>query len=171
MNGADLAIGAIVFISMGIGLFRGFVVEVLSILIWLVAGVVSALLGPTAADMLEPYLQTPSFRIFLAYAFLFIIILLLGALILWATRKLVEGTGLAGTDRLLGAVFGAVRGVGLCVLLVLIAGLTPMPRDAWWQESRALPWFITLADAALRAVPEHVARHVTLHPESQSVEN
>lgn len=164
MNGADLAIAVIVLASMLVGVIRGLVVEVLSIATWLAAGVLSAWFGPTLADAMETQLETASLRVFLAYALVFVGTLLAGALILWLSRKLVEGTGLSGTDRMLGLLFGAVRGVGLCVLLVLVAGLTPMPRDAWWRESRALPWFVTLAEAALRAVPERLAMHVRLHP-------
>lgn len=164
MNGADLAIAIIVLLSMLIGLIRGLLVEVMSIVIWIVATVLAAVLGPSLADWLGGQIDTPSLRIFLGYALLFVGTLLIGALVLWFARKLVQSTGLSGTDRLLGLLFGAARGVALTVLLILIAGLTPMPQDPWWRESRALPLFLPLADAALAMVPERLARYVQLGP-------
>ena len=165
MNGADLAIAAIVLVSMLVGVIRGLLVEVLSIVIWVAASVLTAMFGPRLADLLEAQIDTPSLRIFLGYALIFVGTLLVGALLLWLSRKLVQSTGLSGTDRFLGLVFGAARGVAVCVLLVLVAGLTPMPRDAWWRESHALPWLVLGAETALKAVPERIAAHVQLHPE------
>ncbi|AVP98147.1 colicin V production CvpA [Ahniella affigens] len=164
MNGADLAIAIVVLLSMMIGLFRGLLVEVLSIAIWILATVLSALVGPVLADALGGQIDTPSLRIFLGYALVFVGTLLMGALGLWFAKKLVQTTGLSGTDRLLGLLFGAARGVALTVLLILIAGLTPIPQDRWWRESRALPVFLPLAEAALALVPERLARFVQLGP-------
>lgn len=164
MNGADWAIAVILLLSMLIGLFRGLLVEIMSIAIWILATVLSALLGPMLADWLGGQIDTPSLRIFLGYALVFVGTLLVGALVLWFAKKLVQSTGLSGTDRLLGLLFGAARGVVLTVLLILIAGLTPMPEDPWWRESRALPVFLPLAEAALAMVPERLARYVRLGP-------
>jgi membrane protein required for colicin V production len=100
----------------------------------------------------------PSARAALGYAVVFIVVLLAGALITWLLRKAVKGSGLSGTDRMLGLAFGLVRGALVVVVLVLLAGLTPFPRDAWWRESRALPAFERLAAQLLAQLPESVAR-------------
>ncbi|MDN5862804.1 MAG: CvpA family protein, partial [Salinisphaera sp.] len=60
---------------------------------------------------------------------------ILGALVSHFIAQLVDSTGFSGTDRALGGVFGVLRGVGLLILLVLLAGLTPVPQDPWWQQS------------------------------------
>ena len=59
--------------------------------------------------------------------------------------KLVETTGLTGTDRVLGMLFGTARGIAVAGVLVLGAGLTPLPQDPWWRESILLPHFERLA--------------------------
>ena len=69
---------------------------------------------------------------------LFISILLLGALVNYLASKLVAKTGLAVTDRMLGVAFGVARGVVIVAILVLFAGLTPMPQDSWWQSSQLI---------------------------------
>ena len=56
----------------------------------------------------------------------------------WLVRKLVETSGLSGTDRFLGFLFGSVRGV-LVTIIALIA-MRPFAETAdWWQQSRLAP--------------------------------
>ena len=165
MNAADLAILAIVLLSVAIGVARGFMVEALSLASWIVAVIAATVLGPSLAGVFEGRVDTPSIRIALGYGLVFLATLMVGALVTWAVRRLVEESGLSGTDRMLGLVFGLVRGVIIVVVLVLLAGLTPFPRDPWWRESRALPSFQALARDFLPLVPPVVAKHFDWNPE------
>ena len=79
--------------------------------------------------------------------------------------QLVEKTGLSGTDRMLGGIFGAIRGLILIVAIILVAGLTPIPRDPWWGESRSIQSLMPLADWAATFLPDSVLDHLDLHPE------
>ena len=54
-------------------------------------------------------------------------------------------TGLTGTDRMIGMIFGIARGVVLVSVLVLLAGMTTMPQDPWWQQSVLIDVFHKLA--------------------------
>jgi membrane protein required for colicin V production len=49
--------------------------------------------------------------------------------------QLVKKSGLTGTDRMIGMIFGVLRGVLIVSVLVFLAGFTAMPQDPWWQES------------------------------------
>lgn len=162
MTIADWLIVLTVLASVVIGLVRGFVAEVMALVVWAVALLASALLAPTLTDALASSIETPSGRIFLAYALIFVGTLLVGAIVTWMLRKLVQGTGLSGTDRLLGGVFGIARGAALVVLVVLMLGLTPFPRDAWWRESRLLPQVVVLAERARAWLPERIAAQIRL---------
>jgi membrane protein required for colicin V production len=159
MNAADAAILGIVLLSVVIGIARGFIVEALSLGTWIAAAVAATVLGPQLADLFIGHIELPSARIALGYLIVFLLVLVAGALVTWAVRRLVEESGLSGTDRMLGLVFGLVRGVLIVVVLVLLAGLTPFPRDPWWRESQALPSFRRLAATALPWLPEAVAKH------------
>jgi membrane protein required for colicin V production len=75
-------------------------------------------------------------------------------------RKLVSGSGLSGTDRLLGMVFGLVRGAALVVLVVLLMKFTPVVHDDWWNSSRMLPTFERGARWVTTFLPEGVARYL-----------
>ena len=99
-------------------------------------------------------------RIILGYTLCFIGVLMMGAIVAFLMRKLVSGTGLSGTDRLLGMVFGLVRGAMLVILLVMLMKFTPATRDDWWQASRMLPPFERGAELFTATLPENVARYL-----------
>ena len=75
------------------------------------------------------------------------------AIIGYLLSALVERTGLTGTDRLLGAVFGAGRGVILVAMLVFLAALTPLQQDPWWKQSALVGRFQVLAEQLLGQIP------------------
>jgi membrane protein required for colicin V production len=153
MNTADIAISAVVVISIVIGLVRGFVVEVMSLVVWAAALALSFAFGGRVAELFVGSIELASLRIALGHAIVFIATLVAGAVLVWLLRKMVQSTGLSGTDRMLGLVFGLVRGAAIVVLLVLLAGLTPFPRDPWWHDSRLLPPFQLLATRVMPWLP------------------
>jgi membrane protein required for colicin V production len=160
VNPADVAIAVIVAISVVIGLVRGLVVEVLSLVVWIAAVALAMAFGPRVSAAFGGSIELPSARVALGYAIVFIAVLLIGALVVFLMRKLVQGTGLSGTDRVLGMVFGLARGAVVVVVLVLLLGFTPLPRDPWWRESRALPLFEALAQGIAHWLPAPIARYV-----------
>lgn len=141
MNWADYFIIIVIALSMLIGLWRGLLREVISLATWIAAFALAFLFAEDGAVHLTPYIDLPSLRIAAAFGGLFLTTLLIGGLINILASYLVDYTGLTGTDRLLGMVFGVARGATVIVLLVLAAGLTPLPRDPWWQQALLLPHF------------------------------
>lgn len=135
MNWADLVILVIVAISALISLWRGFTREALSLASWIAAILVALGFADALAPRFEAYIETPSIRLIVAFAALFLATLLVGGLINYLVSTLVRKTGLSGTDRMLGVIFGVARGVAIVGILVLLAGLTPLPQDPWWKES------------------------------------
>lgn len=153
---ADWVILGFVALSVLIGLVRGLVVEVLSIVIWVVAVALAVRFGEVVGALFAEAVELPSVRVALGYAVVFFGTTLVGALLLWLTRQLVASTGLSGTDRVFGAGFGLIRGVLVVVVVLVLAQLTPLPRDPWWQESRVIPIFVALGDHAVAALPDEV---------------
>ena len=152
----DFAIIGIIALSAVIGLARGFIREVLSLAIWVVAVFAAWTFHRPLAEQLTPWLSTPSVRIGVAFIILVLVVLILGAILGQILTTLIEKTGLTGTDRLLGVVFGAARGALLVAVLVYLAALTPMPEDTWWKESQLIGHFQTLADRMLALIPPEV---------------
>ena len=133
MNWVDYLIIGIILISAGISVVRGFIKEVLSLVSWAVALWVAVMFYAHLASLLTSYIDPATLRFFIAFIILFIVTLILGALVNHLISQLVEKTGLSGTDRALGVMFGILRGVAIVTILVLVAGVTPMPSDNWWH--------------------------------------
>ncbi|MEN8108828.1 MAG: CvpA family protein [Pseudomonadota bacterium] len=137
----DIAILALIVLSAVLSLFRGFIKEALALASWLVALWVAMIFYEDFAQVLAQWIAEPSLQRIIAFTVLFISVLLLGAILNYIASKLVKKTGLAGTDRMLGVVFGVARGAVIVAILVLLAGLTPVPQDSWWQESHLIIYF------------------------------
>lgn len=138
-------IGTIV-VSALISLTRGFVKEALSLTTWVIAGLVAWMFGGAFADLLTGYIETPSLRVIVACGILFVLTLILGGLLNYLIGQLVVATGLSGTDRFLGMVFGAARGVLLVVVAAGLLSLAPVEADDWWRQSQLIPHFLLVAD-------------------------
>ena len=142
----DWLIAIIIVISALISLKRGFFKEVLSLLTWVAAIFVAWTFGGALSERLTDYIATPSIRVMTACALLFVATLLVGALINRIIAELVQATGLSGTDRLLGMVFGALRGCLVVTVVLGVLTLAPLEQDPAWKQSLLLPHFLLLAD-------------------------
>jgi membrane protein required for colicin V production len=143
MNWADWAIVGVVAISALISLKRGFVKEALSLLIWLAATAVAINFYETVSEWLVNLIDVVSLRLVAAWVGLFIVTLITGSIVSYLVSKLVEATGLSGTDRLFGVLFGVVRGlIVVLVLLILAPQVLPVHQDQWWIESLFIPHFL-----------------------------
>lgn len=156
----DYAILGLISISLVIGLFRGFVEEAFSLVLWIVAIWAGLTFSREFSVLLESVISLPSARIAAAFAALFFAVLIFGALINFVLRKLVKQTGLTGSDRFAGMIFGIVRGLVVVTVCIMLAGLTPLPEDAWWKESTLIPPFQSLAVWLREHVPSGMAGYV-----------
>ena len=149
MTWADWAIIAVLSVSALISVVRGFVKEVVSILIWLTAAIIASIFHDQLATVMADLIDTPSLRMLAAWITLFVAVLLVGSLINFLLGKLIQATGLSGTDRLLGLLFGTVRGlVILMVVLIILPKMLPVTEDQWWINSTLIPYFMQYEDWA-----------------------
>lgn len=143
MNIADYVILGTIAVSMIVSLMRGFTVEALSLVTWVAAFVVARLFSLPMAVLIADFIDPPSARQPLAFVALFVMTLIVGALVRHLVKEVVNATGLSGTDRALGTVFGALRGALLVVVaLAVLSRTTQMPGDPWWQQSVMIPHFL-----------------------------
>lgn len=163
MNWTDGIILAILVLSVLIGLMRGLIAELLSLVVWIAAFWVASTFGPDVGDLFSNSISQPLVRMSLGYGICFLGVLVLGAFVRFATRRLLWSTGLTGIDRLLGVVFGFLRGALVVTLMVFLLGLTGLTRESWWQQSVLLPQFQGAAAWLGQNIPPSVADH--LHPE------
>ncbi len=161
----DYVIVGIVALSILAGLLRGFLKEAISLVAWIAAFFVAFMFVEDGATYLIKYIGIPAIRIVLAFGILFLCTLLVGGLINLIVAQLIEKTGLTGTDRLLGLVFGLIKGGAIVTVLVLLAGLTPLPQNPWWKQSVLLPRFEQAAVWLRGRLPPTIAENFKF-PES-----
>ena len=143
MNWADWAIIAIVVLSALISLVRGFVREALSLAVWAVAVVVAMKFHQPLSHQFSNLIDTPSLQLIVAWITLLLVTLLAGMLVTYVIGQLVKATGLSGTDRLIGTLFGVARGlIMVLIILVLLPKAIEVDQDQWWQQSSLIPRFL-----------------------------
>ena len=141
----DYAILSVLGLSALISVLRGFIKEALSLSGWIIAIWLGLAFSEEFAGLLSDKISVPSARMAIAFSAIFFVTMLATGLAIYLVGLLVKKTGLTGTDRMLGVIFGVARGIVIVGILVLLAELTPLPDDPWWQESIFVPHFERLA--------------------------
>ncbi len=154
----DYIIIVIIAVSTVISLLRGFVRESLALAGWILAIWISLIFMHQMTLFINPYLNLPpSILSLVSFALLFILTLIVSALVTNLFSELVDKTGLSGTDRSIGMLFGIARGGIIVGIIVLLAGFTMVPQDPWWKESVLIPHFQQLAVYMKDFLPPHIA--------------
>lgn len=148
MAALDWLVLTLLAASVLLGLWRGLVYEVLSVLNWLAAFVLAQWLAPRLAPLLPLGGAAEPVRHAVGFVLVFIGALFAGGLLAWLTKKLVEAVGLRPVDRALGGVFGLVRGTVAVLALAVVIHLMGLDSGAWWTESMTAG----VATAALRGL-------------------
>lgn len=156
----DYFILAIVTVSALLSLWRGFIKEALSLASWVAALWVAMLFFDDLGRFLAEWIDTTSVRSAVAFVILFVGTVIVGGIVNFLVGKLVEKSGLSATDRALGVLFGVARGVVIVSVLVMLAGLTPVPGDAWWSESLLLGRFQDMAMWLRSFLPAGIAEKI-----------
>ena len=161
-NTADLVTIGIIALSALISLFRGFVREALSLVSWALAFWVTLSFGHAVASLLDNYINSPTLRLGCAFGGLFVLTLICCGILNYIISRFIDKTGLTGTDRLIGIIFGLARGILLVAALLLAAHLTPMPEEDWWKTSLTIPYFEPIESWLQNLLPTTVVEHFKL---------
>lgn len=159
MHWVDIVVFVIIGLSVIIGLFRGLIKEAISLATWVAAIWVGLSLASNVAGILPFSVGSQTVQTAIAFILLFVAVLIIGGLINYFAGQLVDKTGLSGTDRMLGLVFGLLRGGLIVAALVLLAKTTNMPSEPWWQSSLTLPFFGDVANWIKSLLPPSMAHH------------
>ena len=142
----DYLLIAIVVVSAVVSLFRGFFREALSLATWIAALLISWQFGGLLADGLQGWIGDPVVRLWAGRLLTFILVLVLGGLVGRLAGILMDSSGLTGTDRLLGMIFGMARGIVLAAILVVGLDVMGFDQSPWWNESKLIPYAAPIAD-------------------------
>jgi membrane protein required for colicin V production len=142
----DIIIAVALVGSIIVGFVRGFVKEAFSIATLLIAIWASLYFGPAVGELSESWLSSTELQTWFGRILVFAIILSVGGLLGWGISKLIRLSVLSGVDRLLGSLFGALRGIVFVALFVIGGQFAGFDNDDWWRKSKLLPHFEVVAD-------------------------
>ena len=160
MTSFDFVVLGIVALSILLGLMRGGVKEILSLAAWILAFMVAKTYADLAAAWMPAMISSPALRYLGGFILVFIIVMVIAMLFSLLLAESLKAAGLTGLDRLLGLVFGAVRGVAIVLMLVLLAGLTALPKTELWQQALLAPFMVKLAIMATPWLPDGLVQHI-----------
>jgi len=145
MTAVDISIIAIVVLSCLLGIWRGLLKEAVSLATWIAAIFISGLFSGSFADLMSGFIHNSTVRAVLAFSLLFIVIMFVGTWIGNLISKLGSAAGLRGTDRVLGAMFGVLRGAVIVMIAVFLT--TPFAfSEPWYENSILVPYVFSLID-------------------------
>lgn len=146
--------------SVLISTMRGLVKEILSLLGWIVAFIVANAFGTQLAPMLPAVIPGEAGRLILAYVALFLGVRILMGLAAMAIGAVIAASGLSLADRGLGGLFGLARGIVIVLAVVILCGMTSIPKQAFWRDALLSP----LAESGARTLkpflPAALAQYV-----------
>lgn len=160
MTSFDYTVLLIIGISIIVSMMRGAVREVLAIAGWLVAFYVAKTYAVQLVPVLPQDIPTEPLKVLAAFLILFLGVLLIASLLTIALSSIIKKIGLNWLNRFVGALFGFARGLLIVCVLVFLAGLTSLPKDARWTNAMFSSPLEALVKAALPWVPQAVTKHI-----------
>lgn len=154
----DLMLLGMLALSVLIGLWRGLVFELLSLAGWAVAYFGSPYVAPFVATWLPAERMGPSLIHVASLLIAFLTILLVWGFASKLLRALIRSTPLSVIDRLGGAGFGVLRGVLVCLLVVVAVSMTPAAASSTWQASQVAPWLHVVLHGLRPMLPADVVK-------------
>ena len=146
MSGADVLIVLVLVCSTLIGFLRGFIREAVSLVFWIGAIWAAWKFGPLVEPHLGGLLAYPNVAPWVARIIVLALVLLLGWLVGMLLSYLTRSMGLGPMDRVLGLMFGLVRGIVLVGLLVIGGELLQLNSQDFWIHSKLIPFGETVGD-------------------------
>ena len=160
LSTVDVLMLGVIALSVLIGLFRGLVFEVMSLAGWVVAYLVAKAYSPLAEPHLPIGAQGSAAQHAAAFVVVFVAALLVWALLSRLLRMLVRATPLSLVDRLLGALFGALRASVLLLAVATVVGMTPAARSSAWQQSQGAALLQGVLDGIRPLLPGEFGRYL-----------
>lgn len=160
MTAFDFALLAIVGASVLLGAWRGVVSELLALGAWVAAFFAARHFGADAGRVLAKWIADPALSVAAGYAAVFFAVVLAFAVGRLVVSLMLRAVGLGLVDRLLGAAFGVARGAAIAFLVVLVGGMTALPKEPWWRDATFAPPLETAVIAAKPWLPADVAKRI-----------
>lgn len=149
-------------LSILIGLMRGAVRELFSMTGWFLAFYCANIWHTQVLTYLSPHISNETIQVIVAFIGIFLLVLLTASLLSLAITSLFKAVGLGGVNRLFGGLVGALRGLLLSATLMLLAGMTSLPKDPRWTNAMFSAPLEALVLQCLPYLPDSITQKVHL---------
>ncbi len=156
MHWVDIAILAIIVLSVITGFMRGFVKELIALSVWILALWLAFSYAQTLEVWLQKYIQDKTFRIVAAFIAILLATLIAGGLVNSLLGFILKHTGLSGMDRILGMGFGMIRGIFIVALILLAIKMTSLPHEQYSRESKLYSHFDPIVNWLYELTPQFI---------------
>jgi membrane protein required for colicin V production len=160
LSAVDWILLAVLALSFLLGLWRGIVQEVLSLAGWVAAFYVSQMYAPLAAAWLPMEGSSQMLRYAAGFVVVFVAVLVATVLVSFVVKKLISAVGLGPLDRLLGSLFGLMRGVVILLAVTVLVGMTPMRETEGWREAQGARWLQQLLHVLKPVLPADFGKYL-----------
>jgi membrane protein required for colicin V production len=156
----DYAVVSIIGLSVLISIMRGAIREVLSLIGWAASFFVAKTYASRLVPMLPQDIPTDSLKMLAAFVIIFLATLLITSLISIALSSILKNLGLGWLNRLLGGLFGFARGLLIVGVLIMLAGMTDLPKDTRWTNAMFSSPLEAMVKTALPLLPASITKYV-----------
>jgi membrane protein required for colicin V production len=160
MNAVDGVLLVIVLLSAIVGMWRGLVYEVLSVITWVLAFVVAQAYAGSAGEWLPLGQMSSSLRTAAGFVLVFVGCAFAGGWVAWLVKRMVSAVGLRPIDRVLGGAFGLLRGAVVLLAIGVVVGMTPLQAQAGWQSSAVAKVLSSSLQSLKPLLPDAVSKHL-----------
>lgn len=157
LNTLDLGIIALIGFSAIFGVMRGFVRESMSLVTWVTAAFIATFYCTKVAAYLT-FISMMGLRYLIAFLLLVMVTLIIGGIVSFWISRLITLTGFSITDRVVGTMFGVLRGILVVAIAVLVAGSSTLVQQPLWKTSQLIPHFQPLAAWIKTSLPDDLLK-------------
>lgn len=158
LNMIDYAIIALVLLSAIVGVFRGFVREMISVIFWVASFYLAIRFTPQVSQWFAPHVHSTAVANAISFAAIMIAVLLFGIIVNVLFGFLVDKAGIGAVDRFVGLLFGVARGIIVVAILILMFNFTRLADSQQFKQSSLLPSFKPLVTWMYQYLPEKVQK-------------
>ena len=154
----DITIIVVVALSGLISLFRGFIKEAVSLAIWVAAVFFAVHYATPFSEQFIHIAHSATINYAIAFVVILVVCLLIGVVVNAMVSSLVKNTGIGAVDRMLGVLFGVLRGYLLVIIALMLLSLSHIPSTAAWQQSNLIPQLIPSVNWLKKNMPDQVSQ-------------
>ncbi len=158
----DYVVLGILGFSILVGLMRGAIHELFSVLGWVLAFYLANRFNSQVIAYMPEQIPGEAIKAMAAFLLVFLLVLFVCTLLALLLTTLIKAVGLGGMNRILGGAAGALKGLLIVCILVMLAAMTELPKDPRWSNAMFSAPIEVLVLKLLPWMPSSIAKHVHL---------